>query len=341
MIKRPNFFYHLHPPTIPAEQARFRYTLGLGGLAVFLFTVVLITGALLLFYYVPSAKEANASIQILTYYVPLGWLVRNLHYWGTQALVVVTILHLLRVALTGGFRAPRRFNWLLGLGLLLLILGLDFTGYVLRWDVEVGWALLVGTNLLKEIPVIGQGLYRLAVGGVEIGDGTVLRFFGWHVFGLLLPATFFFGWHLFRVRRDGGISSPKPKPGKALERIRREILVRREVIAALIASGVLLLLATFFNPGLGTALDLAQQMGEVRAPWFFLWVQELLRWGDPLWMGVLVPMGMMILIAVLPYLFDRGEEGGRWFPQDGRFAQALVLGLIFVLSLLTLIGALR
>ena len=340
-MKRPSFFYHLHPPTIPAEQARFRYTLGLGGLAVFLFTVVLITGALLLFYYVPSAEKANASVQTLTYHIPLGWFVRNLHYWAAQLLVVVTILHLLRVALTGGFRIPRRFNWLLGLGLLLLIVGLDFTGYVLRWDTEVGWALLVGTNLLKEIPFIGQGLYRLAVGGTAIGDETVLRFFGWHVFGLVLPAAFLFGWHLFRVRRDGGISAPKPKPGKAPDRIKREILVRREVIAMLIACGILLFLATFFNPGLGSALDTAQPAGEALAPWFFLWVQELLRWGDPLWMGVLVPVGGVALLALLPYMFDRGDEGGRWFPEDGRLAQALALGCVLIFSFLTLVGALR
>jgi quinol-cytochrome oxidoreductase complex cytochrome b subunit len=340
-MKRPNFFYHLHPPTIPEEQARFRYTLGLGGLAVFLFTVVLITGALLLFYYVPSVEAANASVQILTYHIPLGWLIRNLHYWGTQALVIVTILHLLRVALTGGFRARRRFNWLLGLGLLLLIVGLDFTGYVLRWDADVGWALLVGTNLLREIPFIGQGLYRLAVGGTTIGDETVLRFFGWHVFGLILPAAFLFGWHLFRVRRDGGISAPKPKPGKAPDRIKREILVRREVIAMLFAGGFLLLLTTFFNPGLGNVFDPAQQIGEARAPWFFLWVQELLRWGDPLWMGVLVPFGLILLIAILPYVFDHGDEGGRWFPKDGRLAQVLSIVCVLLISFLTLVGALR
>jgi quinol-cytochrome oxidoreductase complex cytochrome b subunit len=340
-MPRPSFFLHLHPPTVPADQARFRYTLGLGGLAVFLFIVVSLTGALLLFYYVPSADEANASVQILTYHVPLGWLIRNLHYWSAQTLVVIAILHLLRVALTGAFRLTRRFNWLLGLGLLLFVVGLNFTGYVLRWDVEVGWALLVGTNLLKEIPVIGQGLYRLAVGGTTIGDGTVLRFFGWHVFGLVLPAAFLFGWHLFRVRRDGGISAPKPKPGKAPDRIKREILIRREVIATLVASGILLILATIFNPGLGGAFDPAQPVGEAHAPWFFLWVQELLRWGDPLWMGVLLPAGLVVLISLIPYVFDHGSVGGQWFPNDGRLAQALALGFVLTLTLLTLAGALR
>jgi quinol-cytochrome oxidoreductase complex cytochrome b subunit len=119
---RPSFFEHLHPPSIPEAQARFRYTFGLGGLSAFFFLVVSLSGALLLFYYSPSAEQANASIQLLQYHVPLGWLIRGLHFWSGQALVVTTGLHLLRVALTGGHRGRRRFNWLLGLGLLVLIL---------------------------------------------------------------------------------------------------------------------------------------------------------------------------------------------------------------------------
>jgi quinol-cytochrome oxidoreductase complex cytochrome b subunit len=340
-MKRPNFFHHLHPPTIPAEQARFRYTFGLGGLAVFLFIVVLITGALLLFYYVPSAEGANDSVQMLTFHVPLGWLVRNLHYWGTQALVIVSILHLLRVIFTGGSRPPRRFNWLLGLGILLLVLGLNFSGYVLRWDVDIGWALLVGTNLLKEIPLLGPGLYSLAVGGSEIGSGTLLRFFGWHVFGLLFPAAFLFGWHLFRVRRDGGISRPPPRPGRRFDRIGREILLQREIVAMLLAGGLLVLLSILFNPGLGPELNLTNGVGETRAPWFFLWIQELLRWGDPLWMGVLIPFVLLVLLALIPYVFDRGEEGGRWFPRDGRTAQVLACCIVLLITFLTILGALR
>ena len=95
---RPNFFEHLHPPSIPEPQARFRYTFGLGGLSAFFFLVVSLSGALLLFYYSPSFEQANASIQLLQYHVPLGWLIRGLHFWSGQALVVTTGLHLLRVA---------------------------------------------------------------------------------------------------------------------------------------------------------------------------------------------------------------------------------------------------
>src|SRR3989304_3698823 len=113
-MKRVSFFEHLHPPSIPEVQARFRYTLGLGGLSVFFLLVVALTGALLLFYYSPSSEQANASVQLLQYHVPLGWLVRGLHFWSAQALVVTTGLHLLRVALTGGHRGRGRLDGLAG-----------------------------------------------------------------------------------------------------------------------------------------------------------------------------------------------------------------------------------
>jgi quinol-cytochrome oxidoreductase complex cytochrome b subunit len=220
-------------------------------------------------------------------------------------------------------------------------LGLDFSGYVLRWDIDIGWALLVGTNLLKEIPLLGEGLYNLVVGGTELGSGTLLRFFGWHVFGLLIPAAFLFGWHLFRVRRDGGISRPKPKPGKRADRIGRDVLLQREVLMALITGALLIALSIVFSPGLGVELDPAQVLGEASAPWFFLWIQELLRWGHPFWMGVLIPVVLLVLLGLLPYAFDRGVEGGRWFPRDGRLAQIVALSIFLLITVLTVIGALR
>jgi quinol-cytochrome oxidoreductase complex cytochrome b subunit len=340
-MPRPSFFEHLHPPTIPADQARFRYTLGLGGIGVFLFLVILLTGALLLFYYVPSGSEANASVQLLAFHVPLGWLVRNLHFWAAQGLLVVAALHLLRVALTGGSRRGRAFNWLLGLLLLLLVAALDFTGYVLRWDTGVGWALTVGTNLLRHIPLAGEALYRLAVGGPVISGATIVRFYGWHVFGLFLPAAIVLVWHLFRVRRDGGINRPV-RPARDLElRISRKTLVGREVLAAILTGAALLAVSTAWNASLSGAFDPAQPAPEAKAPWFFLWVQELLRVGNPLWMGVVLPAVMVIIAALLPYGIDRGQTTGRWLPADGRPAQALVLALAALVAGLTLAGALR
>jgi quinol-cytochrome oxidoreductase complex cytochrome b subunit len=112
---RPNFFYHLHPPTIPAKQARWRYTLGAGGMAVFLVLILVITGALEMFFYIPTPAEAANSIQTLTYIIPFGGLLRNLHFWSAQLLVIISGVHLIRVVFTGSATRSRRFNYVLGL----------------------------------------------------------------------------------------------------------------------------------------------------------------------------------------------------------------------------------
>lgn len=339
MARRSTFFHHLHPPTIPRRETRFRYTFGLGGAAVFLFAVLVFTGVLEMFYYVPSVERANASVQMLTFLVPYGWLVRGVHYWAAQGLVVIAVLHLLRVVFTGAYKAPRRFNWLLGVSLLLFVVLLDFTGYVLRWDTDIEWALLVGTNLLKSIPVIGGALYGLVIGGSDVSGDTIVRFYAWHVFGLALIAVATIGWHIFRVRRDGGISTPDPRTP---DRITRDDLVKREVVAMLILTPVLLLLALVFPPALGPAGDFLQLPGEATAPWFFVWVQQLLRWGDPLPMGVLIPIGVVAILLVIPYVIDRRREGvGRWFNREGRVAQLVVLVLLASLMALTVLGSVK
>jgi len=339
MARRSTFFHHLHPPTIPRREARFRYTFGLGGLAIFLFSVLVVTGLLEMFYYVPSLERANASVQLLTFLVPYGWLVRGVHYWAAQGLVVIAVLHLLRVVLTGAYKSPRRFNWLLGVSLFVFVVLLDFTGYVLRWDTNIEWALLVGTNLLKSIPLIGESLYGLVVGGSEVSADTIVRFYAWHIFGLALIAAVAIGWHIFRVRRDGGISTPEPRTS---DRIARDDLVKREVVAMLLAAAALLLLAVVFQPELGPPGNFLQLPGEASAPWFFVWVQQLLRWGDPLPMGLLIPIGLLAILILIPYAIDRRSAGvGRWFNQEGRVAQLVVLVLLTAVIGLTVLGVVR
>jgi quinol-cytochrome oxidoreductase complex cytochrome b subunit len=327
---RPSFFHHLHPPTIPAPQARFRYTLGAGGLSVYLVLVVIATGILEMFYYVPTPEGAAESAQTIAYLVPYGWLVRNLHFWGAQALIVVVAVHLLRVVLTGAYAPPRRFNYLLGIGLLVLCLFLDFSGYVLRWDQGVRWALVTGTNLIKTIPVIGAGLYGFVMGGDQPGPATVIRFYAWHVFGLTLLLVGIGVWHLFRVRRDGGISVPPPVERTDPSRISRGELVRREVLAALLATTILVLLSVALPAPIAAPIqDGELGGGDASAPWFFLWVQQMLRWGDPFIFGVLIPVGLLITLALLPYITPNllPSELGRWFPAGNRVAQ-VVVGLV-------------
>ena len=338
---RPSFFHHLHPPSLPARQARFRYTLGAGGLAVFLVLILGVTGILEVFYYIPTPAEAALSIQTLTFLVPFGGLVRNLHYWAAQFLVIVSVVHLLRVVFTGAYLPPRRFNYLLGMGLFVLALLLDFTGYVLRWDVGIRWALVTGTNLLKSIPLIGTALYNSLVGGTQPGSATLIRFYGWHIFGLMIVAVILVGWHLFRVRRDGGIAVPPPPLRETQLRISRFELVRREVLAMLLASVALLLLSVFAPAPLAAPISEASALPEiVRAPWFFLWVQELLKLGSPFLWGVVVPLAVLALVSLIPYVFPKParSEVGHWFPKSNRLAQLVFILLALFLLILTLLA---
>jgi quinol-cytochrome oxidoreductase complex cytochrome b subunit len=338
---RPSFIHHLHPPTIPAHQARFRYTLGAGGLAVFLMVVLGVTGILEVFYYIPTPGEAALSIQTLTFLVPYGGLVRNLHFWAAQFLVVVSAVHLLRVVFTGAYYPPRRFNYLLGMGLFMLAVLLDFTGYVLRWDEGIHWALVTGTNLIKSIPLVGTALYGSLVGGTQPGAATLLRFYGWHIFGLMIAAFILMAWHIFRLRRDGGIAVPPPPLRATQLRISRFELVRREVLVMLLMTVVLLVLSAFAPAPLAPPITAASSLPEMaRAPWFFLWVQELLRLGSPFLWGVIVPLLMVVFVTLIPYVFPMPAlaDVGRWFPRNNRLAQIFFLLIILLILLLTLLA---
>lgn len=335
---RPNFLHHLHPPTIPLPQARWRYTLGTGGLAVFLCLLLGVTGTLEMFFYIPTPEQAGSSIQVITFLVPFGGLVRGLHFWAAQALVVVSAIHLLRILFTGAYIPPRRFNFLLGLALFVLALMFDFTGYVLRWDEGIRWALMVGTNLLKTIPWIGNQLYSAVIGGVKPGLATLTRFYTWHIFGLTLIMGVILVWHLFRVRRDGGISAPPPELRSDPRRITRYELVQREVLAMLVASLVLILVSLWLPAPLAPPIQDTPiiALSEVRAPWFFLWIQQLLRYGNAFWMGVAIPLAVLAVLVAIPYIFPRlpDEQRGRWFPPAGRVVQ--VIGALIALGWLAL-----
>jgi len=340
VVAKPNFVHHLHPPTLPALQARFRYTLGAGGLAVFLCLVLLITGILEMFYYIPTPEHAAVSVEVITSLVPFGALTRNLHFWSAQALLIVVSIHLLRVVLTGAYARHRRLNYLIGLGMLVLVLLLDFTGYVLRWDEGIRWALIVGTNLLKTIPWAGDWLYRLAVGGPEPGTSSIERFYTWHIFVLTLAMIILGAWHIFRVRRDGGVAVPPPDQRKDNARISRFDLVQREVLVMVIAGVVLLFISMFFPAPIERPITQATvDVQNERAPWFFLWVQQLLKLGDPFFWGVAFPIVLLGVLAILPYILPQPgeEELGRWFPRGNRLAQIVTIIIAFAITLLTIL----
>jgi quinol-cytochrome oxidoreductase complex cytochrome b subunit len=162
----------------------------------------------------------------------------------------------------------------------------------------------------------------------------VVKFYGWHIFGLTLGIVILGAWHIFRVRRDGGIAVPPPEQRLSPERTSRDALVRREALAALIVSVLLILLAVFSPAPI--ASPIAQNSlpdAPARAPWFFLWVQQLIRLGNPFVLGILIPLLVLFVLVMLPLIAPvRPDELGQWFPRSGRTSQVItaVIGLSIV-----------
>ncbi|MBI5650428.1 MAG: cytochrome b N-terminal domain-containing protein, partial [Chloroflexi bacterium] len=163
-----NLILHLHPAQVPARTLAFTYTWGLGGLAGLLIVVLALTGILLEAVYTPAPEKAYTAILALGTRVWFGQLIRNLHHWSGNLMIIVVALHLLRVFFTGAFRPPREFNWLVGIALLLLTVLANFTGYLLPWDQLAYWAITVGASIIVYIPVIGNWLSNILLGGPEI-----------------------------------------------------------------------------------------------------------------------------------------------------------------------------
>jgi len=217
-----NFFLHLHPVSIPRSGLKLNFTFCLGGLSFFLFIVETITGVLLMFYYRPVPDYAYVDMKTLEYAVQFGLVLRNLHRWAAHLMVITVMLHMLRVFLTGSYRPPREFNWVLGVQLLVLTLLLSFTGYLLPWDQLAYWAVTVGTNMAAATPFIGaEGPFHnllnitsgndvrfLLLGDIRVGANALLRFYVMHCLAIPLAAGVLMMVHFWRVRKDGGISRP-------------------------------------------------------------------------------------------------------------------------------------
>jgi quinol-cytochrome oxidoreductase complex cytochrome b subunit len=198
-----NLFLHVYPVKVPARVLRFRYSWRLGYILTVLFAILNLTGMYLMFFYTPSVAAAYGDMQQLRTGVGFGQLVRNVHRWSAHLMVLVVLLHLARVFFAGAYKRPRQFNWVLGVGLLVLTLAFSFTGYLLPWDQLSYWAVTVGTNLVNYVPVLGGILRDLLLGGAQIGQATLLRFYALHVFVLPAALTVLLALHIWRVRKDG------------------------------------------------------------------------------------------------------------------------------------------
>ncbi len=201
-----NIFLHIHPVKVKRKSLKWSYSLGLGVLATILFISLLGTGILLMFYYVPSVERAYTTMKELLLTVPFGQFMRNLHRWGAHAMVIVVILHMIRVFYTGAYKPPRQFNWVVGVMLLILTLGASFTGYLLPWDQLAYWAITVGTNIAGYAPGIGPVIRDLLLGGIEVGQNSLTRFYVLHIVVIPTLIALLISTHVWRVRKDGGMA---------------------------------------------------------------------------------------------------------------------------------------
>ncbi len=323
---------HLHPSTLPEKTLRFTLTWGLGGMTALTMAILLITGVMLMFVYTPAPGQAYYDMLTLQTNVWFGQLVRNLHHWSGNAMLVLAFLHFLRVFFTGGFVAPRQFNWVLGLMLLLLTVAANFTGYLLPWDQLAYWAITVGTGLVEYIPLVGSWVQRVILGGPEVGAATLLNFYGLHIALIPIAMLSIMSVHFWRIRKDGGVVIPRAPGEEPAAKTNRVTaiphLVLREAVVALVLMAGLTLVAMLANAPLEDLANPDKSPNPAKAPWYFMGVQELLLHFHPLIAAMVIPGLALATLAVLPYLNPDLNGAGIWFRSTKGRRMALVAAVM-------------
>jgi cytochrome b-561 len=203
-----NVWLHIHPVKVKQENFKVRHTFYLGFISFYLFLILVGTGVALMFYYRPYPAQAYQDMKDLEFVVFLGSFLRNVHRWAAHGMVACVVLHMCRVFYTGSYKKPRQFNWVVGVILLLLTLGLSFTGYLLPWDQLAFWAITVGTNIGGYAPLMGAKIKEILLGGHNVAEGALIRFYVLHVVVLPSLVVLFTMVHFWRIRKDGGLSRP-------------------------------------------------------------------------------------------------------------------------------------
>ena len=190
---------------VPMHARRFWYCFG--GLTFFVFLLQVASGVWLSFYYVPTPEQAYASVFYISNYVNYGWLIRSIHAWGAQLMVVFILIHMIRVFVTGSYKNPREFNWVVGVLLFLITMAFGLTGYLLPWDQKAYWGSTVSLSLVEQVPVVGSVIAQIVLGGEALGAPTLTRFYSGHVFLLPAALAILLVAHFWMIRKQG-ISGP-------------------------------------------------------------------------------------------------------------------------------------
>jgi ubiquinol-cytochrome c reductase cytochrome b subunit len=334
-----------HP--VPRNTASWWYVFGSAALVVFL--LQLVTGILLALIYVPSAGEAWSSLQALNHDVTLGWFIRALHGWGSNFMVAIVLIHMMQVFLFGAHKFPRELTWIVGVFLLLMTLGMAFSGQVLRFDQDAYWGLGIGASIASRVPVAGPAIVKLMLGGPIIAGATLSRFFTMHVFVIPGMLIAFVCLHLLMVLRLG--INEWPTPGRIVRRatyvaeyhaltkkdgapfvpyaIWKDLFFAAFVLLAVAACAI------YFGPFGPTGKPDPTIIQTVPKPdYFFLWLYALLSLLPPSLETPALLIGPVVIILgllLLPFLSGEGEKSWRRRP----IAVLTVLMIAITLGTLT------
>lgn len=317
-----------HP--VPRKTASWWYVFGSASIVVFVLQVV--TGIMLALTYVPSAAEAWTSLQSLDHNVALGWFIRALHGWGSNFMVAIVLLHMVQVFLFGAYKYPRELTWVVGVFLLLMTLGMAFTGQIMRFDQDAYWGLGIGASVTSRVPFVGPALVEFLLGGPIIAGATLSRFFALHVFVIPALLIAFIGLHLLMVVKLG--INEWPMPGRLVKKSTyesqyRELIKKegiaffpyaiwKDVIFAAIVIAAIAACAAFFGPfGPRGEPDPTIIQTAPKPDYFFLWLYAILALLPPSLETPALLIGPAIVIAallLLPFLFGEGEKSWRRRP---------------------------
>jgi cytochrome b-561 len=385
-----NFALHWFPAKVSRGSLAWSYSFWLGTVSAALLLLLVLSGAPLLFLYVPSVERAYASIKDLEYVITFGSWIRSVHRISAHLMVAAVFLHLVRVYLTGAYKngvgqgQRREWNWVIGVVMLLVTLFLSFTGYLLPWDQLAFWAVTVGTNIAASIPWIGPTVRELLIGGRNIDQPTLIRFYVLHV--IVLPGALgaLFAYHMWRIRKDGGLARAD-RDGVLEEKVPQPVvatktysllgvargtgptvrassveapdttvnsvpdLTRRAALVTMGTIAIVSILSTLIRSPLEEAANPLVTPNPAKAPWYFLWLQEIVT--DTTFRifgftvngaflgGVILPGLILALLTAWPWL-DRSPArvAGAWFAAGRRRQNLVFLVLCLIVLALTFVG---
>ncbi len=364
-----NVVLHIHPVKIYKDTLKITKTFGLGIVSFYLFIILIITGILLMFYFIPHTEQAYHNMHDLEFAVSFGMIIRNMHRWAAHGMVAMVFLHMCRVFYTAAYKEPREFNWVLGVILFLLTLLLSLTGYLLPWDQLAFWATTIVSKIIGSTLFVGEKVKYLFIGGTIVGQNALIRSYVLHVVLLPFIMGIFIVVHFWRIRKDGGLARPETamvqdeKDAEPIEDLKsyglmnlvegktppvsqepEEMtttwphLIFLEFVLFILVAIVMMGLSVFFDAPLEEMANPAITPNPAKAPWYFLGVQELVSWGDPFWMGVFIPNLGVILLVLIPYL-DRSQTGtGIWLHPSRRVHNILFTTFAVVFIGLIIVG---